>query len=115
MFVSIFPQIVTTLAITKAKDQIRPELKRLDPEITLELTDIRFQNDYSTLALRASGNYADFNLQYHRILYNALGLANSTFDNPPSLHLAVFTHWYKVLAYSYRYTVVPIISCSVKQ
>ena len=55
MFVSIFPQIVTTLAITKAKDQIRPELKRLDPEITLELTDIRFQNDYSTLALRASG------------------------------------------------------------
>ena len=44
------------LAITKAKDQIRPELKRLDPEITLELTDIRFQNDYSTLALRASGN-----------------------------------------------------------
>ena len=42
--------------ITKAKDQIRPQLKRLDPEITLELTDIRFQNDYSTLALRASGN-----------------------------------------------------------
>ena len=26
------------LAITKAKDQIRPELKHLDPEITLELT-----------------------------------------------------------------------------
>ncbi len=57
-FVSIFPQIVTTLAITKAKDQIRPELKRLDPEIMLELTDIRFQNDYSTLVLCASGNDA---------------------------------------------------------
>ena len=61
-FVSIFPQIVTTLAITKAKDQIRPDLKRLDPEITLELTDIRFQNDYSTLALRASGNYTQYTL-----------------------------------------------------
>ena len=43
-----------------AKDQIRLELKRLDPEITLELTYIRFQNDYSTLALRASGNYVQW-------------------------------------------------------
>ena len=33
-----FPTNLTTLAITKAKDQIRPELKHLDPEITLELT-----------------------------------------------------------------------------
>ena len=43
--------------VTKAKDQIRPELKRLDPEIMLELTDIWFQNDYSTLVLCASGKY----------------------------------------------------------
>ena len=42
--------------LLKAKDQIRMLLKRLDFEVTVELTYIRFQNDYSTLALRASSN-----------------------------------------------------------
>ena len=37
-----------------ARDQIRMELKHLDPEITVELTDIWFENDYSTIALHAS-------------------------------------------------------------
>ena len=35
------------------------------------------------------------------------------YDNPPFLHLSVFTHGvvYKVLAYSHRFTAVSIIGC----
>ena len=56
MILSIFPPIIASSGFIRAKDQIRMELKRLDIEVTVELTDVRFQNGYSTLALCASGN-----------------------------------------------------------